>query len=241
MRFLWLAFLPPSCLKAQKQPLRKHLPQPLRVVFATSAERPFGRGHILSGNSEKLVNLLVGGRSLNGIGPIRSGAPLASMLGVGDTNGIPNSTDGSAKVRQNVANDVPYLNPEAFVRPAFGNGGDAPQTFDYARQPWQQSFNLSVVKDFRLFEKQSRCIQLRMEAFNALNHANFNLNSQFNTALVSTAPPVTRTGLSLAGPIAYYPGSTQSSFRSGTKERHWRSISIGTSADSTSAITAPAA
>ena len=202
-----------------------------RIVFTTSAELPFGKGKPLLGHSGRVANMFVGGWSVNGVGTVQSGTPLAVILG--DTNGIPNGDDGDARIRpnmvpgvpiinplwnKNVANDVPYLNPKAFARPAFGEDGNAPRTFDYARDPWMQNFNLSLVKEFRPFENPRRFLQLRFEAFNALNHTTFHWNPQFNAAIFSTAPPVTRTGLSLAGPIAYYPGTTASSFPSGSAQ-----------------------
>lgn len=204
-----------------------------RVVFTTSAELPFGKGKSLLRDSGRLTNLLAGGWSVNGIGTIASGNPFAAILGVGDTNGIPGATGGSSRIwpnmvlgvpiinplwNKNVANDVPYLNPAAFARPAFGQEGNAPRTFDYARQPWQQNFNVSLVKEFRPFENRRRFVQLRLEAFNALNHVTFHWNPQFGAPLFNTAPAVSRTGLSLAGPIPYFPGTSASSFPAGSRD-----------------------
>ena len=106
-------------------------------------------------------------------------------------------------------------------------------------QPWQQNLSLSLIKEFRPFPTDRRYLQLRAEAFNAFNHVNFDWNPQFNAALFSTAPPVTRTGLSLAGPIAYYPGTTPASFKPGTKEAVLAQYFNGNFGGFLSATTAP--
>ena len=38
----------------------------------------------------------------------------------------------------------PYLNPSAFMRPSFGQLGNAPRTLDGARGPWNRYFNASA-------------------------------------------------------------------------------------------------
>jgi hypothetical protein len=78
--------------------------------------------------------------------------------------------------------------------------------------------NLSVAKNIYPFENTKRNIQLRFEAFNALNHTWFttNPNSSFN--LFSSQPTISRTGVSLAGQIPYLIGLSAGSFPTGTRE-----------------------
>jgi hypothetical protein len=66
----------------------------------------------------------------------------------------------------------PYLNPAAFQRPALGQLGNAPRTLDGARGPWQQFFDLSIQKNFRLGEGKRR-LQFRADLLNAFNHPVF--------------------------------------------------------------------
>lgn len=61
-------------------------------------------------------------------------------------------------------------------------------------------------------------MQLRIEAFNVLNHASFNRNPQFNDPMFANGVPVSRTGASLAGPVPYYPGTTAASYAPGSRE-----------------------
>ena len=152
---------------------------------------------------------------------------------LGDANGLPGGATGSERVRpdmvagvpivnprwsKNVANDIPYFNPEAFARPAYGRLGNASRTLDWARNPWRQTLNSSVLRDFYPFENRRRYIQFRAEFFNALNHATFLTSGVNSDPLFSTSPPVSRTGLSLAGPIPYFPGLTGVTFKAGTRE-----------------------
>ncbi len=171
------------------------------------------------------------GWSISGVGSISSGYPLSAYLG--DANGIPGGAIGSERIRpdmvpgvpiinplwsKSVANDVPYFNPAAFARPAYGRIGNAARTLDYARNPWRQTLNGSLLRDFHPFENKRSYIQFRAEFFNVLNHATFLTSGVYSDPLFSTSPPVSRTGLSLAGPIPYFPGLTGVTFKTGTRE-----------------------
>jgi hypothetical protein len=65
----------------------------------------------------------------------------------------------------------PYLNASAFERPPLGQFGTAPRALDGARGPWQQLFDASFQKNFKLGEK--RRLQFRLDALNAFNHPVF--------------------------------------------------------------------
>ena len=45
------------------------------------------------------------------------------------------------------ASNIPYFNPEAFARPAYGKLGNAPRTLDWMRTPWQPGLNASLFKN----------------------------------------------------------------------------------------------
>jgi hypothetical protein len=65
------------------------------------------------------------------------------------------------------------VNPAAFERPAIGALGTAPRTLDGARGPWQDRFDGSIQKSFRLGESGKRRLQFRVDALNVLNHPTF--------------------------------------------------------------------
>ena len=86
--------------------------------------------------------------------------------------------DPSCPISQNCE---PYFNPAAFKRPIKGQLGTAPRTFDHARGPTQQFFDLALQKSFQV--REGTKIVLRAEAFNLLNHPNFAVPSNTQSPL----------------------------------------------------------
>jgi hypothetical protein len=73
---------------------------------------------------------------------------------------------------------TPYLNPAAFAVPGALDDpdfGDAPRTLDEARNPETWFLDFTVAKRFAVFGK-GRYLEVRADAINALNHANFYVN-----------------------------------------------------------------
>ena len=151
---------------------------------------------------------------------------------LGDANGIPSIT-GYSVVRPNIipgvplinplwnkagASNVPYFNPLAFARPAYGQTGDAARTLDYARLPWEPGLDISLGKNIYPFENHKRYAQLRFEAFNALNHTWFTTNPNSSYKIFNSQPTISRTGLSLAGQIPYLIGLNAGAFPTGTRD-----------------------
>jgi hypothetical protein len=203
-----------------------------RINFVSTYELPIGKGKALLGSSGRFLNLLVGGWQLNNVATLVSGYPLE--VGLGDTNAIsgrianvgmtqvirPDVIPGVPVVNplwnKNTANTVPYWNPAAFARPAYGKTGNASRTLDYARGPFRPNLDTSIMKNFYPFEKRDRYIQLRGEFYNVLNHATFRPP---NASLIfSGSPPVSLNGLSLAGPIPYYPGVQGNQYSATSRE-----------------------
>jgi hypothetical protein len=200
-----------------------------RFNLTMNSDLPFGigkkylhRGHLLDG--------LVGGWSFNAVGSLYSGRPFPVTLG--DANGIP-SISGASQVRPDLvlgvpilnplwtregASNIPYFNPLAFARPAYGKMGDAPRTLDWARTPWQPGLNASLFKNIYPFENHKRYAQLRLEAFNVLNHTWFTTNPNSSMTIFNSSPTISRTGLSLAGQIPYLIGKNSTSFPVGSRE-----------------------
>jgi hypothetical protein len=200
-----------------------------RFNLTTNADLPFGKGQRFL-NRGGVVDQLVGGWSLNAVGSLYSGRPFPVTLG--DANGIP-SVGGVIVVRPDLvqgvpainplwnkagASNIPYFNPLAFARPAYGKMGDAPRTLDWMRTPWQPNLNASLFKNIYPFENHKRYAQFRFEAFNALNHTWFTTNPNSSMSIFSGQPTISRTGLSLAGQIPYLIGLNPSSFPVGSRE-----------------------
>ncbi|MBY0503008.1 MAG: hypothetical protein K2X03_03795 [Bryobacteraceae bacterium] len=177
-------------------------------------------------------NVLARNWSTGIIGSVVSGYPFAPFLNF--ANGVPNGQANTwLRVRpdivpgvplvnprwnKSVANDAPYFNPEAFAIPAYGQLGNAARSLDYARLPWRQTLNVSVMRDFRPFKESRRYLQLRGEFFNVLNHVVFNTNANSSPGIFNSAPPVSRTGLSLAGPLPYLQGARAADYPLGSRE-----------------------
>jgi outer membrane receptor protein involved in Fe transport len=73
------------------------------------------------------------------------------------------------------------INPEAFQVPGIGNAGPYPR--QYLRNPGIRNQDLSIFKNVPLGGDGKRYLQLRMEAFNILNHVQF--SNQNRTANVT--------------------------------------------------------
>lgn len=200
-----------------------------RFNLTMVSELPFGTGKKFLSHSRAL-NYVVGGWNLSALGSLYSGRPFQPLLG--DVNGLP-SLSGVSVVRPDIvpgvplinplwnkagASNVPYFNPLAFARPAYGKLGNAARTLDYARLPWEPGLNLSLAKNIYPFENRKRYAQLRIEAFNALNHTWFTTNPNSSYKVFNSVPTISRTGLSLAGQIPYLIDKNATSFPVGSRE-----------------------
>jgi hypothetical protein len=95
-----------------------------------------------------------------------------SILGFGGANDRPNVV-GNPHI-SNPSTDM-WFNTAAFAIPPFGSFGNAGR--NVLEGPGLQAVNLSLVKNTRIREGMS--LQFRAEAFNFLNHPNFNLPDNF--------------------------------------------------------------
>lgn len=174
-----------------------------RHVFNTTGiyDLPFGKGGKYGANLWKPVEYLINGWTTSGIFRLLSGPP--AMATLGDANQLGDLTH---TVRPDIVPGVPlvnplynsscpigtgcqpYMNPAAFMRPAFGQLGNAPRTLDGVRGPWNRFFDTSIQKNFRLGERKR--LQFRMDLLNAFNHPVFRVlpNSAGNTDLTGNTP-----------------------------------------------------
>jgi hypothetical protein len=148
----------------------------------------------------------IGGWSLSGITRFSTGLPVTlynnndtSLLGT-IPNGInndgvdtPSSTGAALRLNTDPRNGAPAFNPEAFALPPLGQLGTAARRFFSG--PGIVNYDIALHKRVTLGE--ARAIELRLEAFNAFNHAQFygpaavngNVTSPSFGQIVSAAAP----------------------------------------------------
>jgi hypothetical protein len=158
---------------------------PVRVATAITYELPFGRGKQFLGSASRLVDLAVGGWSINGVSVYQTGFPLQvyqnnsnSQYGYGaqrpDLTGSAIGTSGSVESRLN-----DYINAAAFSTTPQGAFGNTPRTLS-VRGPGQKNWDLSIFKSFSISERFKA--QFRAEALNAFNSPLFHTpNTNFSS------------------------------------------------------------
>jgi hypothetical protein len=155
----------------------------------------------------KHIRGLTTGWQLSGIMRINSGFPVSlhsdgdnSLMG-SNPNGVNNYSldlpdyDGQPlNINSNAGrNGQPYFNINAFSLNALGTPGDASRRSFIG--PGEINFDLALLKTLKFTE--SKTLQIRLEAFNAFNHANFfgplavngDISSNLFGQVVNAAPP----------------------------------------------------
>ena len=148
---------------------------PRQLSSSFSYELPFGHGrHYLNGLNG-ITNAALSGFQIGGIISFNSGTPL--IVGGGNDNAFllgggqrPNQI-ANAKISNPTR--AKWFNTAAFVNAAPGTIGNAPRTIGNVRTPHYTNSDLSVFKNTYLGAAERYNLQLRLEAFNALNHPNF--------------------------------------------------------------------
>ena len=151
-------------------------------------------------------NRLAEGWSFTGITRFSTGFPVTlynnndtSLLGTIpngiNNNGVdtPDVAPGNLEINTNPRNARPAFNTSLFGLPALGQMGTAARRFFYG--PGIADSDLALLKSLHLTE--SKLLQLRVEAFNVANHAQFygaaavngNISSPFFGKVVSAAAP----------------------------------------------------
>jgi hypothetical protein len=180
-------------------------------------ELPFGRGRALFGGVSRKTDLLIGGWQVNAIANVGSGAPISISDPRGTLNrnaragrqtafstltkdqikdliGIRKTANGVLFIDPAVINSTgraaegfgstPF-NGQAFFNVAPGQTGNLDRAF--INGPLTFNLDASVVKNIQLLETMK--LQLRLEAFNALNRANFGVTAaqQFTLFNINSA------------------------------------------------------
>ena len=180
-------------------------------VFSTTwiYELPFGKGKPFLNSAPGIVDTLFGGWSIQGFNSLMSGEPFSISSGAKTSNFSINSRAAlvttavpDASLKPGSTGPVYFTDASAFSVPAIGSTGIGRNTF---RGPIFWDMDGAVSKSFQPMEKLR--VTLRMEAFNALNHANFRklgststgstniLSTSFGTACCQTQSTSTSTAI----------------------------------------------
>lgn len=143
-----------------------------RLVMSGVYEIPAGKGRTFLKNSHPLVNGVLGGWQMNGIGTIQSGVPLA-VRGANNFTGI-NFPDvlRDPALPSDQRTPVRWFDIDAFRNPANFTIGNAPRTLPRTRGPGLTEISLSFFKTFALGDRAR--LETRGEFFNVFNHVNYN-------------------------------------------------------------------
>ncbi|HKX26426.1 MAG TPA: TonB-dependent receptor [Blastocatellia bacterium] len=154
---------------------------PHRFIVSGSYDLPFGKG-------KRRLDRVIGGWQINAIGTYQSGFPVAVTQATNNTlaysrlqrpnlvAGVSAATSGSTQDRIDG-----YLSPAAFTAAATGIFGNAPRTLGVRTPAPQQTWDLGLLKNTRIFQRLKA--QFRLEAINAFNTPVFRLtNTAFGNA-----------------------------------------------------------
>jgi hypothetical protein len=152
-----------------------------RFTFSTLYELPFGKSRRWLSHNNALVDGILGGWELTALGSFQTGFPITPQSGidsgnVGTGNWRPDRVcDGNLPGGDRTV--ARWFDTSCFTNSfliadnnngifRFGNSGRSVLT-----GPGIQNVDFAILKNFSIFE--SKTLQFRAEAFNALNHANF--------------------------------------------------------------------
>jgi hypothetical protein len=159
---------------------------PHRFVASWVYETPFGPGRKYLNRG--LIGNLFGGWQLDGIVTLSSGRPFTVFLSSSNNNAT-QWPDRIKSGKRDDANRANWYDPTAFVQPAadsfrYGNEGRGS-----LYSPGWYNLDLSAAKNFSIMERLKA--QIRIDAFNTLNHPQFGVPNQTvnaaNPALTDTS------------------------------------------------------
>jgi hypothetical protein len=168
-----------------------------RFIGDVTWRLPFGPGRFFV--RDGVLARIIGGFSVNAIAQAQSGFPLsisatnASLQGLAFNSLRPNIVGDVRTSAESKADRIrQYFNTRAFEQPAPYTFGSAPRTLPNLRGPSYFTTNLSLQRDFKFTE--SARLQIRAEAFNLFNRANFQipgtvLGAQSFGVITSTEDP----------------------------------------------------
>jgi hypothetical protein len=142
-----------------------------RFVMSGVFELPFGKGKMLLGNANRVVDTILGGWQVNTITTAQTGHPLA----VRGANNFALNWPNVVKDPTLWGNDrgvLKWFDTTAFQNPPDFTVGNAPRQLPNTRGPGMVQVDFSAFKNFHFTERVK--LEFRAEAFNFLNHVNLN-------------------------------------------------------------------
>lgn len=140
-------------------------------------ELPFGHGRHFAANAPGFVNTLISGWEANGIITYSTGTTIVlggavTTLGLGNPFPQPPDTTGQDP---NLPNPTisKWFNTSVFYNPPAFTFGDVSRTLPNVRNPNYTDVDLSLFKNNYFGAEGRYNLQIRVEAFNALNYENF--------------------------------------------------------------------
>jgi hypothetical protein len=175
-----------------------------RVVASLIYDLPIGAGRMWNPSS-KALNAVMGGWEFTTLGTLQTGVPF--NMSYNDDNAETNTIEGGTyPTRPNYIVGQPFILPNhtagksgqwvnlaAWQEPAGGFVGDTNRNMLYG--PNYQDFDMSLDKNFVMPFNEHQSLQIRFDAFNALNRVNFGLP---NSGLDGTSTPGQITGSNAA-------------------------------------------
>jgi hypothetical protein len=153
------------------------IPQIVQLSFIY--QLPFGRHRKYGANVSEWADALLGGWQVNGIYRIDDGLPVQLFLCGGCSTNLPTygnqypnllaplQVAGTGNLNQYFANS------QVAVKPAPYTDGDAPRVLPNARIPGTDNLTASLFKELPLGFREGTRLEIRLEAFNALNRVQF--------------------------------------------------------------------
>ena len=175
----------PNKLYLERSVSEFDIPQVFQVSYVY--QLPFGRGQKWGSDWNWFVNAALGGWQTNGIWRFDDGLPLQLTLNGGQalpTYGAQRPNLTGTLTRNNGSNWLQqyFADPQVAVVPARFTVGDAPRELSTARAPGTATAALSLFKQFPIAKREGSFAEIRLEAFNALNHPQFSPpNAQVNS------------------------------------------------------------
>jgi hypothetical protein len=158
------------------------IPQVLQLSY--TYELPIGRGKLIGGSINPILNGVVGGWHTNGIWRFNSGRPI--VPGLYQSNSLPTygpqrpnliGTPHRAGGKDSDWIQQYFTSADGsafFAQPAPFTLGTAPRTLGSVRQPGANNADLSMFKEFAMGKiREGMRLEFRLEAFNAFNHPQF--------------------------------------------------------------------
>jgi hypothetical protein len=152
---------------------------PQTAQFSWVYELPFGRGRRFGGRLNGIAEAVVGGWQTNGIYRVDDGLPIQLFICSGCSVSLPTygnqypnllaplQVAGTGNLNQY------FANPQVATQPAPYTDGNAPRVLPNARIPGTNNLTASAFKQFPLRFREGARLEIRFEAFNALNHVQF--------------------------------------------------------------------